>query len=82
MVMREIVKARKEIPGGGMKNLQYEKEGKDRFTGGKKRRNLFRIEEKKKVWKRLLNGYGCEVKNWFWRRIWDMGLDRKEPDHK
>jgi hypothetical protein len=28
-----------------MKNLQYEKE--DRFTGGKKRRNLFNIEEKK-----------------------------------
>ncbi len=49
MVMREIVKARKEIPRGGMKNLQYEKEGKDRFTGGKKRRNLFRIEEKKRV---------------------------------
>jgi hypothetical protein len=53
MVRREIVKARKEIPRGGMKNLQYEKEGKDRFTGGKKRRNLFKIEEKKRVWKRL-----------------------------
>ena len=32
-----------------MKNLQYEKEGKERFTGGKKRLNHFKNTGEKRV---------------------------------
>jgi hypothetical protein len=47
MVMREIVKARKEIPRGGMKNLQYKKKEKIDLQVEKRDGTIFRREVRK-----------------------------------
>jgi hypothetical protein len=43
-------------------------------------------KRRKKSLKKILDGWimdsGCEMKKWFWRRIWYKSLDRKECDYK